>query len=226
MPEKDNKFSPLVLDADRQARNGFAEVIYCEGKTVEHLIHTIEKMQESGENILGTRLNPQTAAEILKKFPKMCYDSISRTIKSIQKPFQPLRGHVAVLAAGTSDVPVAEEAYQTALFYGVEGKRYYDVGVAGLHRLLQKIDEIKKCDVAIVVAGMEGALPSVVGGLISQPIIACPTSVGYGVHLQGLTPLAAMLSSCSEGITVVNIDNGFGAACAAMRILRHHQDKV
>lgn len=226
MPEKDNKFSPLVLDTERFERNGFAEVIYCEGKTVEHLIHTIQRMEEKGENILGTRLSPEPAAEILKKFPKMSYDGVSRTLKSIQKPFQPLRGHIAVLAAGTSDIAVAEEAYQTALFYGVEGRRYYDVGVAGLHRLLKKLDEIKKCDVAIVVAGMEGALPSVVGGLISQPIIACPTSVGYGVHLQGFTPLAAMLSSCSEGITVVNIDNGFGAACAAMRILRIFAEKV
>lgn len=220
MTEKGNKIDPIFLDSERSRRNHFTEVVFCPGKSVEQITAIIQRMLDKGQNVFGTRLDHAFAESLLQQFQKLRYDSLSRTFQLIQNPPPLVDGSLAILAAGTTDVTVAEEAYQTAKFYGVEARRFYDVGVAGLHRLLGQLEEIASCDVAIVVAGMEGALPSVLGGLVSIPIIACPTSVGYGTHLGGFTPLAAMLNSCSEGIVVVNIDNGFGAACAAMRILR------
>lgn len=214
---------PIEFDQEREKRNGFTEVIYCSGKEIQHLIAKIRTMQESGSNIFGTRCDPETAQKIVGSFPHLKYDSLSRTFVWHQHSPPPLQGTLSIVAAGTSDIPVAEEAFQTAMFYGCETRRFYDVGIAGLHRLLNKIEAIKKSDVVIVVAGMEGALPSVLGGLISLPIISCPTSVGYGANFNGFTTLAAMLNSCSEGISVVNIDNGFGATCAALRILRSKQ---
>jgi NCAIR mutase (PurE)-related protein len=145
---------------------------------------------------------------------------VSRTFRIISREIKPMTGRLAIVCAGTADLPVAEEARRTAAYFGFEAQKFYDVGVAGLHRLVSCLDDLRQADCAIVVAGMEGALPSVVGGLIACPIVACPTSVGYGANLKGFTALLAMLNSCSEGISVVNIDNGFGAACAAIRILR------
>lgn len=220
MQEKDKILETILLDAARPQRNAFAEVIFAPGKSVEQIAAIIGTLKEKGENIFGTRLDPAAAETLTRQFCDLRYDCLSKTFRLIQKAIPPLAGTLAILTAGTADCPVAEEAWQTAQFYGAEAKRFYDVGIAGLHRLLEKIPEIRRCDAAIVAAGMEGALPSVLGGLVKIPIIACPTSVGYGTHLAGFTPLMAMLSSCSEGITVVNIDNGFGAACAALRILR------
>lgn len=220
MKEKDEISGTIFLDAARARRNAFTEVIFAQGKSVEQMVAIIRKMKEKGENVFGTRCDAAAAEKLEEQFPDLRYDFLSKTFRLIQKSVPPIAGTLAILAAGTADAPVAEEARHTAQFYGAEAKRFYDVGVAGLHRLLEKIPEIRECDAAIVVAGMEGALPSVLGGLVKIPIIACPTSVGYGAHLAGFTPLMAMLSSCSEGICVVNIDNGFGAACAALRILR------
>lgn len=220
MKEKDKISETIFLDADRVRRNAFAEVVFAQGKSVEQISAIIRTLKEKGENVFGTRCDAAVAEKLTQQFPDLRCDALSKTFRLIQKSVPPIAGTLAILAAGTADAPVAEEAWHTAQFYGAEAKRFYDVGVAGLHRLLEKIPDIRLCDAAIVVAGMEGALPSVLGGLVKIPIIACPTSVGYGAHLHGFTPLMAMLSSCSEGICVVNIDNGFGAACAALRILR------
>ncbi|MDO8494373.1 MAG: nickel pincer cofactor biosynthesis protein LarB [Deltaproteobacteria bacterium] len=219
MTESKNQ-TDIFLDFARPGRNGFAETIFCRGKTFSQIRTIVETMAGRDLNILGTHVDPSAGEELAKLFQGLIHDPVSRTIRLARKSPEPISGIIGVLAGGTSDLPVAEEAAVTSLFYGVETKRFYDIGVAGLHRLFSKLEEIKRCDVLIVVAGMEGALPSVVGGLVSQPIIACPTSIGYGTHLQGFTPLAAMLNSCAEGISVVNVDNGFGAACCALRILR------
>jgi NCAIR mutase (PurE)-related protein len=218
MPFEDLDFAKL--DGHRHLRNGFSEVIYCQGKTAEQVVSIAKRMKENGMNVLGTRAVPEMA-ETLKREVKDCdYHELSRTFRILSRKIEPLKGSLAILAAGTADLPVAEEARMTAAFFGVEAKTYYDVGVAGIHRLLSHARELAGRDVLIAVAGMEGALPSVVGGLVDRPVIAVPTSVGYGSNFSGVTPLLAMLNSCSEGITVVNIDNGFGAACAALRILR------
>lgn len=202
-------------DAHRPLRNGFAEVILCEGKDPGHVVEIVRSLSEKGINVFGTRADAK-----LGEMLKGCnYDPISRTFSLIRKDVTPLPGKLAVICAGTADLPVAEEARKTAQFFGVEAQKFYDVGVAGLHRLLSCVEDLRVVDCAIVVAGMEGALPSVVGGLIASPIVAVPTSVGYGAHLKGFSSLLTMLNSCSEGITVVNIDNGFGSACAALRIL-------
>ena len=218
---KDEIDQQFFLDTKRAGRNGFAESIFCEGKNFEQICRIIEEMRDKGLNILGTRVASEVGEKLSQQFHGLDYHSLSRTFQWVQKGPPLIKGSLGVLAAGTADTSVAEEAFQTAKFYGVEAKRFYDVGVAGLHRLLSKIEEIRKCDVIIAVAGMEGALASVVGGLVDAPVIACPTSVGYGTNFGGLVTLGAMLNSCAEGITVVNIDNGFGAACAALRILRN-----
>lgn len=218
--DKQNISGGICLDGNRAERNLFREVIFCEGKTEEHLREIFRQHIEKKENILGTRLSGEAAKPLLKEFPSLQYDTLSKTIRFIPNSPRALKGKLSIVAAGTSDVPVAEEAYQTARFYGTEAVRFYDCGVAGLHRLFDQLETLRKSDVIICIAGMEGALPSVLGGLVSMPIIACPTSIGYGVHFGGVTTLHAMLNSCSEGITVVNIDNGFGSACAALRILR------
>ncbi len=221
MTEKDKKIASLFLDEKRSERNGFAESIFCQGKSYEQICEAIEKMSLAGQNVLGTRVEAEMGEKLTKQFQGLNYNRLSRTIEWIKKSPPLLKGRLGILAAGSSDVPVAEEAWVTARFYGAEANRFYDVGVAGLHRLLSKLEAIRSCDVLIVVAGMDGALVSVVGGLVNVPVIACPTSIGYGTHLAGLTTLLTMLNSCSEGISVVNIDNGFGAACAALRILKN-----
>ncbi|MBI2092008.1 MAG: nickel pincer cofactor biosynthesis protein LarB [Deltaproteobacteria bacterium] len=207
------------LDGHRAIRNGFSEVIYCQNKTNDQVVTIAGKMIEKGSNVFGTRASIELGAEIRNEFKNAEHDALSATFQIIAHDVTPLSGKVAILAAGTADLKVAEEAKRTLNFFGAEAKTYYDVGVAGIHRLFAQIKGLEEYDCLIAIAGMEGALPSVVGGLISKPIVAVPTSVGYGANFGGITPLLAMLNSCSEGITVVNIDNGFGAACAALRII-------
>lgn len=208
------------IDSHRALRNGFSEVIFCPGKRKEHLISIVGEINSAGKNVFGTRADEQTLAEVSKNFPKALCDQVSRTFTIVNREPPKIEGKIALLCAGTADVPVAEEARATIEFFGGTVQKNYDVGVAGLHRLLASIDEVKSCDCVIAVAGMEGALASVVGGLVSTPVIAVPTSIGYGASFGGITALLAMLNSCSEGVVVTNIDNGFGAACAALRILR------
>ena len=217
MPFDEMEFAKI--DSHRHLRNGFAEAIYCRGKTMEQVTSIARKMVDNGMNVLGTRADIETGSRICAEFKGADYDALSETFKIVVHTVQPISGKVALLAAGTADLKVAEEARRTLQFFGVEAKTYYDVGVAGIHRLFAHVKELDEYDVLIAVAGMEGALPSVVGGLVSKPVIAVPTSVGYGANFGGITPLLAMLNSCSEGVVVVNIDNGFGAACSAMRIL-------
>lgn len=220
---KDFPFSNIDVakhDAHRPLRNGFSEVIYCQGKHIDHIVKIVSHIDDKGHNVFGTRADEKTLSVITKKFPKAQCDEIGKTFKIVNRPIKALPGRISILCAGTADLFVAEEARQTALFFGFEPACHYDVGVAGLHRLISTLPEIEGSDCVIVVAGMEGALPSVVGGLIKAPIIAVPTSIGYGSSFGGIAALLSMLNSCSEGITVVNIDNGFGAACAALRILR------
>jgi hypothetical protein len=207
------------LDMHRPLRNGFSEVVYGQGKSFDQICEIVNVIDSKGFNLFGTRVDREKGEKLNSEYKKLNYDEVSKTFQLIQKPIQPLEGEIAICCAGTADVPVAEEAFKTSIFFGAQVKRYYDVGVAGLHRLIDKANELKEADVIIVVAGMEGALPSVVGGIFAQPIIAVPTSIGYGVNLSGITTLLAMLSSCAEGIVAVNIDNGFGAACSAIRIL-------
>ena len=208
------------LDLSRGERTGFSEAIYCAGKTKEQLLGILQKFQTEGIAVLGTRCSEEKYDYIKASGLNVVYDPVSRIISLGKTTPGQLPGKIAVCSAGTADLPVAEEAAQTAEFYGAVVERFYDVGIAGLHRLLSKIDAIRQADVIIAVAGMEGALSSVLAGLVKAPVIAVPTSVGYGVSFQGLTPLLTMLSSCAAGISAVNIDNGFGAAVQGCRILR------
>lgn len=207
------------IDHHRQIRNGYPEVIYCEGKSDEHILGIIKKMSEKGSNILGTRCRKETYEKIKSLYPHCEYEDLSRILKIQNKPIKNIgKGKIVVVTGGTSDIPVADEAYYTATFLGNDVERVYDVGVAGIHRLLNKMNIIRDARVLIVVAGMEGALPSVVGGLVDVPVIAVPTSVGYGANFNGLSALLTMLNSCASGISVVNIDNGFGAGYLAATI--------
>ncbi len=208
------------LDLSRGERTGFSEAIYCAGKTKEQLLGILQKFQTESIAVLGTRCSEEKYNYVKSSGLNVCYDPISQIISLGKTAPNKLPGKIAVCSAGTADLPVAEEAAQTAEFYGATVERFYDVGIAGLHRLLAKIDAIRQADVIIAIAGMEGALSSVLAGLVKAPIIAVPTSVGYGISFQGLTPLLTMLSSCATGISVVNIDNGFGAAIQGCRILR------
>lgn len=207
------------LDTHRKIRTGFGEVVFCSGKKDEHLQQIFRKLAEEEGNVLGTRASREQYELIRALCPDAVYDSLSRLVKIIRKPVE-LRGSVAVCTAGTADIPVAEEAAQTAEFFGSKVNRVYDVGVSGLHRLLASLDPIQEANCVIAVAGMEGALPSVLGGLVSNPVIAVPTSIGYGASLQGISALLTMLNSCANGIAVVNIDNGYGAGYMATQINR------
>jgi hypothetical protein len=206
------------VDSHRALRKGFAEVVYCAGKTSAQIVKIAAKILEQEDRLLLTRLTTDQAAVVRKKFKTAQYHEAARCITVETRPLPKRPGLIAVLCAGTSDLPVAEEACVTADIMGNSVERIYDVGVAGLHRLLNKLELIQRANVLIVVAGMEGALPSVVAGLVSRPVIAVPTSVGYGANFAGLAPLLSMLNSCSSGVTVVNIDNGFGAGYAASQI--------
>ncbi|CAM3873268.1 nickel pincer cofactor biosynthesis protein LarB [Alkalicoccus chagannorensis] len=208
------------IDHARRGRQGFPEVIFGENKTTEQLKGIVDSLVAHEENVLITRLDDDKAAELTAARPFLTYDPVSRLAAYQQRPFAQKEGYVAVVCAGTSDLPVAEEAAQTLDAFGVPVRRIYDVGVAGLHRLLDHVEEIRGADVTVTVAGMEGALTSVVGGLVDHPVIAVPTSVGYGAHFNGLAPLLSMLNSCASGVSVVNIDNGFGGAYSAAVIYR------
>ena len=207
------------VDHHREIRNGSPEVIYCEGKTIEEIKGIIGKMMEMNSNILATRANKNIFNEVKKKFPEAKFHSRARIITIKNVDLDKSRSKILVVTAGTSDIPVAEEAFITADFMGNQVEKLYDVGVAGLHRLLGNTDKLTNANVIIVVAGMEGALPSVVGGLVDVPVIGVPTSIGYGANFKGLSALLAMLNSCASGMGVVNIDNGFGAAYLADSII-------
>jgi len=208
-----------TIDHHRELRQGVPEVIFGEGKTVEQLQKVIGRMSENGSNVLTTRIDAEKAEKLLGQFPEAEYDPLARTLSLISKKIEFTgRGKILVVCAGTSDLPVAREAIVTARMLGNEVEELVDVGVAGIHRLLAKTGKLHDAAVIIVVAGMEGALPSVVGGLVGVPVIAVPTSVGYGAAFGGIAALLGMLNSCASGVTVVNIDNGFGAAFAANRI--------
>lgn len=216
-----NSFADLgfaKIDLHRESRCGFPEVVYCEGKTTEQAVEILRLLHGKAEgNVLATRCPEETAEAVRKIIPEAEYHPLAKTL-SIYKKEKEGKGNIAVVSAGTSDLPVAEEAAVTAEIMGNHVSRIYDVGVAGIHRLLAHRDLLEEARVLIVVAGMDGALPSVVGGLIKKPLIAVPTDIGYGASFHGLAALLAMLNSCASGVTVVNINNGFGAACAASRI--------
>ncbi len=207
-----------TIDTDRQRRTGLPEVIYASGKTVEQVTMIATRMFEKGIDILATRVTPEMGASLKNVFPDADYNELAKTVTYSRSKKEVAKGHIAIVAAGTSDLPVAEEAAVTALFLGNRVEKIYDVGVAGIHRLFNKLDLIRNARVIIVVAGMEGALASVVGGLVDKPVIGVPTSIGYGANFQGLSALLSMLNSCASGVSVVNIDNGFGAACQASLI--------
>lgn len=245
---KDEKFDDIgfaKLDVSRENRTGTSEAIFCPGKTKEQLLKILETFAKNGCSVLGTKCTREQAGFVQEMLngtpgksgatvaPAIRYDETSRilTMKvkgaakgsanaKVARTDRSLKGSVAVCCAGTADLPIAEEAAQTAEFFGARVERHFDVGIAGLHRLLSKIDEIRKADVVIAVAGMEGALAGVIAGLTKAPVIAVPTSVGYGASFNGLSPLLTMLSTCAEGVSVVNIDNGYGAAVSAVRMLR------
>jgi len=208
-----------TIDHHRALRQGFPEVIFAEGKTADQVIAIAERIAAHGDGFLATRVPESMRPALTARFPDVSLDRVARTAHLAPRTPPPAgRGTVLIVTAGTSDLPVAEEAAVTAGALGNRVARLTDVGVAGLHRVLAKGDVLAKAAVVIVVAGMEGALPSVVGGLVSVPVIAVPTSVGYGASFGGIAALLGMLNSCASGVTVVNIDNGFGAAFAASRI--------
>lgn len=207
-----------TIDTDRHSRTGLPEVIYGSGKTVEQVRKIAERMHQKGIDVLATRVSPEMAEGVKEVIPGAVYNELARTVSYKKSTDSVSSGYIAVVAAGTSDLPVAEEAVVTARFLGNRVETIYDVGVAGIHRLFNKMELIRNARVLIVVAGMEGALASVVGGLVDKPVIGVPTSIGYGANFQGLSALLAMLNSCASGVSVVNIDNGFGAACQASLI--------
>lgn len=211
------------IDYHREFRQGVPEVILGEGKSLAQLQTIVAAMARKGRNILATRLDPEKATALCNQFPEGEHDREARAFTLVQQPIEITgRGSILVVCAGTSDLPVAREAVLTARMLGNHVDELIDVGVAGIHRLLTRRELLEQAAVVIVVAGMEGALPSVVGGLIAAPVIAVPTSVGYGAAFKGMAALLGMLNSCASGVTVVNIDNGFGAAFAANRINRNH----
>jgi hypothetical protein len=206
------------LDTQRELRVGFPEVVFCAGKTPAQVRGIVGELIARGSSVLATRASAEHFAALRDLEDVLVYDAVSRTIRSRPDPARPIVGRVAVVTAGTSDIPVAEEAAITAEACGVTVDRVFDVGVAGLHRLLERLDTIREARVVVAVAGMEGALASVLGGLVAVPVIAVPTSVGYGASFGGVAALLAMLNSCAAGVSVVNIDNGFGAGYQAALI--------
>lgn len=231
------------LDTQRKERSGFPEVIFCNGKPDDYLVAIYRKITELEGRAFGTRATPHQAALVQEAIPAAEYDPVSRILKversggasgscdtsdvsgatgvhGVSGVGTVSGGRVAVCTGGTADIPVAEEAAQTAEFFGARVDRFYDVGVSGIHRLFNNMDEIRKADCVIAVAGMEGALPTVIGGMVRNPVIAVPTSVGYGANMQGLTALLTMINSCANGVAVVNIDNGYGAGYMATQIGR------
>lgn len=216
------------LDVHRPLRQGLPEVVFCQNKTIEQATGILERLWEHHDRVLATRVSDEMAAAIQSRLTEASYDPVSRLL-ALARTQPPMLDkdapYAMVVSGGTSDLPVAEEAAQTAEFMGSRVERAYDVGVAGVHRLLDEREHLSGADVVISVAGMEGALTSVVGGLVACPVVGVPTSVGYGAHFDGLAPLLAMLNSCAPGVAVVNIDNGFGAGLYAHLILRRISDR-
>jgi len=208
------------IDHHREVRTGYPEIVYCAGKTVEQVKEIFRVMSDHENNIFGTRADEEMFKAVKSILPETLFYKEARIISIKRKESEVPDTKIAVITAGTSDIPVAEEAAVTAELLGNKVVRIYDAGVAGIHRLVDKLPEIKSCRVVIVIAGMEGALASVVGGLVDKPVIAVPTSIGYGANFGGVSALLAMLTSCSSGVTVVNIDNGFGAGFSASMINR------
>jgi NCAIR mutase (PurE)-related protein len=209
------------VDTHRALRQGLPEVVLGLGKSTDQITRIVRELRSAGVNVLVTRVEPEVARAVREEIPELTHHPEGRALTLRQSPSPPVgRGTIVVVTAGTSDVPVAEEAALTAELFGNKVERLYDVGVAGIHRLLASLDVLRSAEVAIVAAGMEGALPSVVGGLIDRPVIAVPTSVGYGASFGGIAALLAMLNACSPNVTAVNIDNGFGAAFVASLINR------
>jgi len=219
MNEKYTDLGFAKLDINRLKRRGYSETIFCQGKTNTKLLEIFKAFNNRNSNVLGTRASEEQYEFLSKYFENINYSAEGRVLTLINRKIEPI-GEVAVCTGGTSDIPVAEEAALCAEFFGSNVKRYYDIGVAGIHRLLDKIDDIKKANVVIAVAGMEGTLGGIITGMVDVPVIAVPTSVGYGASFQGLSALLTMLNSCAEGMTVVNIDNGFNAGYSANQINR------
>lgn len=215
-PYKDLNFAKI--DHQRELRRGLPEIVYGGGKTDEQIIKIAKEILKKGSNLLVTKVEPAVFEKVKKKIPGIRYDALGKTIYLKKQEPPPGKGKIVIITAGTSDIPVGQEASVTCEILGNEVEKIYDVGVAGIHRLFGEMEKIKKARVIIVIAGMEGALPSVVAGMTDIPIIAVPTSVGYGASLNGLAALLAMLNSCPGGVAVVNIDNGFGAAYLASLI--------
>lgn len=207
------------LDHHRDLRQGFPEVVFSPGKTDAQVLAILERIDLTRSPALATRVTPELARKVRRKFRRAEHNPLARTIVLKRDPIGRRPGEIALLTGGTADLPVAEEARVTAELFGYRVTPFYDVGVAGIHRLLDRREKIEKTDLVIVIAGMDGALASVAGGLFAQPVIAVPTSVGYGTSFSGLAPLLTMLNSCAAGVAVMNIDNGFGAAVLAHRIL-------
>jgi len=222
LPFEDLGFAKV--DHHRAIRCGFPEVVYCEGKTTEQVLAIVDRRLADGGNILATRVTPEMARALCRQSRKACHNDIARTITIRQQPARPAPGFVAIVCAGTSDLPVAEEARETCEIMDQPTRSFYDVGVAGIHRLLAHSAELQEAGAVVVCAGMEGALASVVGGLVRCPVIGVPTSIGYGASFGGIAPLLTMLNSCAAGVSVVNIDNGFGAGYIAALIGRGGTD--
>lgn len=222
--EKYSDINFAKLDLERQKRRGYTEAVFCECKTVEQLAKIFETFKSNGQNVLGTRASKEQFEGLKKLFSEIEYNETARTLTLIQNPIEKV-GEIAICTGGTGDIPVAEEAAATAEFYGSNVKKYYDIGVAGIHRLFANLDDIRKANVIIAVAGMEGALGGIIAGLVDAPVIAVPTSIGYGSSFNGLSALLTMLNSCAEGMTVVNIDNGFNAGYSANQINRKIEGK-
>jgi NCAIR mutase (PurE)-related protein len=206
------------IDQHRAIRCGFPEVVYGQGKTPEQVAQIVRRLSERNDRVLVTRVTPEMSAAVRADVPELEYHAAARILVLDRAADRVKKPGVFILSAGTADIPVAEEAALTADLMGNQIERIYDVGVAGIHRLLNQVDRLQRARVVVVVAGMDGALPSVVGGLVSVPVVAVPTSVGYGASFQGLAALLTMLNSCASGVAVVNIDNGFGAGVLASRM--------
>lgn len=217
LPYKDLGYAKL--DYHRKLRSGFPETVFCQGKPDEFLVKIFEDLYERNGEVLGTRASENQYELVRKKLPQTVYDPVSRIMK-IEQEVKERKGCIAVCTGGTADIPVAEEAAQTAEFFGSYVERVYDVGVAGIHRLLSQREKIQKANCVVAVAGMEGALGTVIAGLVENPVIAVPTSVGYGANFKGLSALLTMINSCANGISVVNIDNGYGAGYLSTQINR------
>jgi pyridinium-3,5-biscarboxylic acid mononucleotide synthase len=221
LPYEDLGFARI--DHHRALRRGFPEVVFGAGKTPAQIAQIVGRIADNGQSVLVTRATAEGFEEVQRIRPEARYEPVARCVTVVRGEIAPLPGRAAVVCAGTSDLPVAEEAAVTLTFLGATIDKIYDAGVAGLHRLLERLPQIREADVVVAAAGMEGALPSVVAGLVEVPVIAVPTSIGYGASFQGLAALLGMLSACASGIGVVNIDNGFGAGYLAAMILRRRR---